>query len=77
MTNRELLQKAMPLVSLSNSQWELINEHLSKQKGELFTALETLLVNQSRIETISNHNDYYFDKLDDTLSECSSCLSYL
>lgn len=66
MTHRELIEKAMPLVSLNNEQWELLNEHLSKQKGALYEVLDLLLTNQSRVEVMSNYNDYYGDRLDNS-----------
>lgn len=74
MTNRELLQKAMPLVSLSNSQWEQITKHLEKQKGEIVEVLNILLVNQSRLEVRSNYRDFYDDKLDEQVLENSVVL---
>ena len=74
MTNRELLQQAMPLVSLSNTQWEQITKHLEKQKGEIMEVLNILLVNQSRLEVRSNYRDFYDDKLDEQVLENSVVL---
>ena len=74
MTNRELLQQAMPLVSLSNSQWEQITKHLEKQKSEIVEVLNILLVNQSRLEVRSNYRDFYDDKLDEQVLENSVVL---
>lgn len=71
MTNRELVQKAMPLVSLSNEEWETINKHLEKQSGTLFNALQTLITNQARIEVMGDYYDYYSDILEQPLRDCS------
>ena len=74
MTNRELLQKAMPLISLSNVQWEQIIKHIEKQKGEIEEILNILLINQSRLEVRSNYRDFYDDKLDEQVLENSVVL---
>jgi len=72
MTNRELLQKAMPLTSLTENEWNVLNDYLSKVSGTQISAiLNTLVTNQSRIEIMSNYTDYFFDKLDESLPECS------
>ena len=71
MTNRDLVQKAMPLASLTNEEWEEVNKHLAKQSGTLFNALQTLITNQSRIEVMTNYYDYYADTLDSPLRDCS------
>ena len=60
MTNRELLQKALPLVSLTEKQWNAISNHIKQvKKGEVATALETLISNQAKIEVAGNYLDYY------------------
>ena len=75
MTNRELLQKAMPLSTLSQSQWDMLNKHIEQVEQSdflLFSALSKLIQNQSRMEIISNYQDYYSDKMDSKLSEVST-----
>ena len=69
MKHKELIQKAMPLVSLTNSQWDKINEHLSKLDGELLEAFNIIITNQSRIEIMGNYYDYYADRLEDELPD--------
>lgn len=72
MTNRELLQKAMPLTSLTETEWNVLNDYLLKVSGNQISAiLDKLITNQSRIEIMSNYADYYFDVLDKPLPRCS------
>ena len=72
MTNRELLQKAMPLTSLTENEWNVLNDYLLKVSGTQISAiLDKLITNQSRIEIMSNYADYYFDTLDKPLLRCS------
>ncbi len=74
MTNRELLQKAMPLTSLSKAEWNLFQKHLSEVKdSSLLNLLEKLQSNQSRIEIISNYLDYYADTLNESV--CSESIT--
>ena len=62
MTNRELLQKAMPLYNLTNDQWQLIENHLEKvSDGDLKSVLKTLHENQAKLETLNMVSDYYSD----------------
>ena len=74
LTNRELVQNAMPLVSLTRKQWNLLLKHIENVEcvegdGDLFKTLETLLNNQTRIEVLGNYRTYYKDTLDDPVSE--------
>ena len=72
MTNRELLQKAMPLTSLSEKEWNVLNDYLAKVSGTQISAiLNKLIKNQSRIEIMSNYFDYYNDVLDKPVRQCS------
>ncbi len=72
MTNRELLQKAMPLSSLSNAEWNLFQKHLAEVKNpKLLELLQKLQTNQSRIEILSNYLDYYADTLSDSVCKNS------
>lgn len=70
LTNRELLQNAMPLVSLSRSQWNELMKHIdeleivSGVESDLFKAIETLTLNQMKIEVINNYRFYYNETLD-------------
>lgn len=59
LTNRELLLNAMPLVSLSRKQWNLILDHIQGTNGELLKVFETIIGNQSKIEVMSNYLEYY------------------
>ena len=70
MTHRELLQKAMPLTSLSEQEWNALNDYLEKVSGnQICSILNTLVINQSRLEIISNYLDYFADKLDEKVCE--------
>lgn len=74
LTNRELLQNAMPLSSLSRKQWNMLLKHIeniecAEGESELFKTLETLMNNQTRIEVIGNYVSFYKDTLDDPVSE--------
>ncbi len=72
MTNRELVQKAMPLTSLSEQEWNALNEYLAKVSGNQISAiLNTLITNQSRIEIMTNYFDAYGDILDEPIRQCS------
>lgn len=74
-TKRSLLNKAMPLFSLSNSQWEAVSRHLEKIESsdgadmELYNALRTLQANQAKIEIMDEYCDYYGRNLDDPVRE--------
>lgn len=68
MTNRELLQIAIPLENLSNTEWEKIIRYSEQtEKSDVSKILNKILVNQARIEVMSNYNDYYFDRLEDEI----------
>ena len=73
MTNRDLMIKAMPLNTLSRSQWKTILKHIEEIEHsgnkELLTALETLHTNQARLEVMSNYNDFYCDLMDEPVRE--------
>ena len=69
MTNRELLQKAMQLVSLTEEEWNEIVALQNKATGCLYTALETLVSNQAKLEISSCYKDYYGDRLDEPVPE--------
>ncbi|SEP81184.1 hypothetical protein SAMN04487977_101499 [Treponema bryantii] len=71
MTNRELLQKAMPLYSLSEEQWNEILEVKTRLSGSALSALETLVSNQAKLEVMTNYIDYFFDSLDKKITEKS------
>lgn len=70
MTNRELLQKAMPLTSLSREQWNVFQKHLESIKEPvLLSALKLLEQNQCRLEIIDNYINYYSDTLNEEVIE--------
>ena len=74
LTNRDLMQNAMPLVSLSRKQWSLLLKHAeniecTEGSSELFKAIETLIDNQSRLEVIGGYVAFYKDTLDEPVSE--------
>lgn len=74
MTNRELIKTAMPLSSLSESEWNEIIAFQDKATGSLLSALETLISNQARIEIFSCYKDYYGDRLEESVPENSIAL---
>lgn len=75
LTKRNILMKAMPLFTLSNSQWSAIQKHIDKVEEtegagtELFNALQTLQTNQAKIEVMGDYFDYYGRNLDDPVRE--------
>ena len=71
MTNRELIKTAMPLSTLSESEWNEIVALQNKATGSLLSALETLISNQARLEIFSCYKDYYADRLDEPVPEKS------
>ena len=80
LTNRELVMNAMPLVSLSREQWNSIIEHCEENEvtngcdSILVIALKTMIVNQSRLEVMSNYFDYHLEDLDNQVCEKSARL---
>ena len=77
-TNRDLITNAMPLVSLTSGQWRSVMklcETIERQDGpksDAFKALEALIRNQSKIETMSLIVDNVGDLLDEPLSDNES-----
>lgn len=71
LTNRELLLNAMPLSSLSREQWNLALTHVQSTNGEVHKVLEILIANQSKLEVISNYKEYYYENLDEPVTEHS------
>ncbi len=66
-TNRELLQKAMPFVSLSRKEWNALAEtvdKLSADNPKLHKICETLVTNQARIEVLGKYLFYYRETQD-------------
>lgn len=75
MTNRELLYKAMPIQSLSGSEWELLRKHTERiTDNVVLSVLEKLQTNQARLEIIGNYYDYYSDILDTSTPEASGII---
>ncbi len=69
LTNKELLKNAMPLVSLTRMQWNIILAYAerlenSKSNPELQSVLEVLISNQSKLEIMEQYSYYYYDELD-------------
>lgn len=81
LTNLELLKNAMPLKSISRSQWKSLLQHLEIVEGiegedsDLVIALKTVLENQSKMEIISNYNFYYHEELNKPVPEESITLA--
>lgn len=73
LTNRDLLRNAMPLVSLEHEQWKLIMRYMETATLEksIKDVLETVLVNQSRIEVLNSYGIYYGDKYDEPVPQKS------
>lgn len=75
MTNRELLYKAMPLQSLSDSEWELLRKHFDRITDKaILSVLKKLQINQARLEIIGNYYDYYSNTLDTGVPEASGII---
>ena len=77
LTNRELLNKAMPLISLSRKEWNVLLKfvaELEQKEGVdsvLYKAVQKVQNNQAKIEVMSNYNDYYADILEEPVREDS------
>lgn len=72
MTNKDLLNKAMPLTSLSNAEWDLITVYAAGIKDKTVAdVINKLCTNQARLEIKRNYLDYYFDKIDDQVDRQS------
>lgn len=75
LTNKELLQNAIQLKSLSRKHWNTILKHLENiERSEdkvLFEALSILCTNQSKTEILNNYLDYYSDTLEEPVREQS------
>ena len=71
MTHRELIQKAMPLESLTDNDWDLVVRNLDKQEGKIQAVFQKMLQNQARIEMMSNYLDYFGDRLAENLPKDS------
>lgn len=74
MTNKDLLEQAMPMHSLTRQEWIAIQEYTEylerTEKGSiLYTAIKQLLVNQARLEVRSNYLDHFNETLDDDVGE--------
>lgn len=66
MTNKDLLNKAMPLKSLTESEWDLITVYSAGIKDKsVADVINKLCTNQARLEIRRNYLDYYFDKMDE------------
>ena len=72
MTNKDLLNKAMSLTSLSNDEWDLITEYTARiNDRQIAGIIDKLCTNQARLEITRNYLDYYFDKTDDLVNSQS------
>ncbi len=69
-TNRELLDKAMPLTNFTKEQWKVFLKHiellevLENPESELLKVLEIVFENQSKIAILENYNYYYNNTLE-------------
>lgn len=61
MIQKDLLKIAMPLVSLSQEEWNVLNSFVenTKTKPELHKVLTTLCSNQAKIEVAANYSFFY------------------
>lgn len=67
-TNRDLLKKAMPMSSLSKTQWEKIISLMEEvQDPELYHTLETITSNQAKLEVVNNYMNYFKDAINKTV----------
>lgn len=74
LTNRELLKNAMPLKSLTRTQWNTILAYAEELKNMdndsvLRTTIDTLISNQSKIEIMEQYSYYYLDELDNKVCD--------
>lgn len=75
LTNRELLQNAMPLLSLSRTQWNELMKYIEIVEQEtgvestIYKALEIIVTNQTKIEVINNYCFYYHSDLDQPVAK--------
>lgn len=73
LTRRGLLQTAMPLSTLSRTQWNAVLNHLTAVEAvgntDLYDAIQTLVRNQASIEVMSDYQDYFHDKMDAPVRE--------
>lgn len=75
MTNKDLLNKAMPLKSLSEMEWDLINDYVTKIKDKSIAGIiNKLCTNQARLEITRNYLDYYFDFMEEPVRKESLVL---
>lgn len=75
MTNKDLLNKAMTLKSLSETEWDLINEYLPKiNDNKIAGIINKLCTNQARLEITRNYLDYYFDFMEEPVRKESLVL---
>ena len=71
MTNRDLVNKAMPLMTLTREQWEAVINHLDeleKYNGRntpLYQAFKTLQDNQAKLEVMGD----YFESINYEVDE--------
>lgn len=77
LTNRDLITNAMPLVSLTSRQWRAVmrlcelSERQDGVESDSYKALEVLIRNQSKIETMSLLFDSMADELDEPIADGS------
>ena len=74
MTNRDLLEQAMPMSTLTRQKWSVIQEHAeylerTEKDSKLCNAVKQLLVNQARLEVRSSYLDHFNETLDDDVRE--------
>ena len=74
MTNRDLLEQAMPMSTLTRQEWSAIQEHAeylerTEKDSKLCNAVKQLLVNQARLEVRSSYLDHFNETLDDDVRE--------
>ena len=73
LTRRGLLQTAMPLSTLSRTQWNAVLNHFTAVEAvgndDLYDALQTLVRNQASIEVMSDYQDYFHDTMDEPVRE--------
>ena len=77
MTNRELVGKAMPLVSLSREMWDAVNKHLdyleryNGRNTPLYQAFKTLQEKKKKIEVMGDYFESINYECDEPVKENS------
>ena len=79
-THKELMSVAMPMVSLSREEWNILLKHIKQveqtevSESCLLKAFEKVISNQAKLEVSNKYMDSHMKELDDPVNEESSWL---